>query len=116
MNRTQAHIRASKFYLCEPLPEDFDELDEYGLMDFIRDHRWQPFEDWGSQGIWELIDDLAIDMLKIHELATIATPEPEPEPAPKQPETCEFCDSEDIFHKGLCDGCFEDQYSDGARW
>lgn len=73
MNRSQAHIRASKFYLCEPLPEDFDELDEYGVMDFIRDHRWQPFEDWGSQSIWELIDDLAEDMLKIHELSTLPT-------------------------------------------
>ena len=104
------------FYLTDKLPSNFDELDEQDIMDFIRDHRWEPFEQWEPHGIWELIDDLGRDMLKIHELATIATPEPEPEPAPKQPETCEFCDSEDIFHKGLCGGCFEDQYSDGARW
>lgn len=116
MNRTQAHIRASMFYLTDELPSNFDELDEQDIMDFIRDHRWQPFEDWEPHGIWELIDDLARDMLKIHELATLATPEPEPEPAPKQPETCEFCDSEDVFRKCLCYGCWEDQYSDGAKW
>lgn len=114
MNKSQAHIRASKFYLCEPLPEDFDELDEYGVMDFIRDHKWQPFEDWGSQGIWELIDDLADDMLKIHELATLATPEPKPQP---DPECCEHCGkTDDALRSKLCYGCFEDQYSDGARW
>jgi hypothetical protein len=33
-----------------------------------------------------------------------------------QSETCQFCDSDDVFRKGLCYGCFEDQYSDGARW
>tara|TARA_B110000037_G_scaffold16088_1_gene16706 strand:- start:162 stop:509 length:348 start_codon:yes stop_codon:yes gene_type:complete len=53
------------------------------------------------------------DMLKIHELATIATPDPEPKP---DPECCEHCNLFDVFSKGLCQGCFEDQYSDGARW
>jgi len=108
MNKTQAYIRASKFYLTEELPLDFFELDEQEVTDFIRDNRWQPFEDWEPHGIWELIEDLAIDMLKIHELATVATL--------KEPETCEFCDSPDVFHCGLCEGCNSDQYSDGARW
>lgn len=65
MNKAQAYITASKFYLCEPFPADFDELDEYAVMDFIRDHRWQPFEDWEPHGIWELIEDLASEFLTI---------------------------------------------------
>jgi len=113
MNRTQAHIRASMFYLTDELPSNFDELDEQDVMDFIRDHRWQPFEDWEPHGIWELIDDLSKDMLKIHELATLSTPEPNPDP---KADCCQFCDSDDVFRTGLCQGCFEDQYSDGARW
>ena len=111
MNRTQAHIRASMFYLTDELPSNFDELDEQDIMDFIRDHRWQPFEDWEPHGIWELIDDLARDMLKIHELAT-----PTPEP---KPECCEHCGGEsncNELRSKLCYICFEDQYSDGARW
>jgi len=107
MNKIQAYVRASKFYLTEELPLDFFELDEQEVTDFIRDNRWQPFEDWEPHDIWELIEDLAIDMLKI-QLATVATL--------KEPETCEFCDSPDVFHCGLCEGCNADQYSDGARW
>ena len=110
MNRSQAYVRASRFYLTEELPSKFDELDEQDIMDFIRDHRWQPFEDWEPHGIWELIDDLAKEILEIHELAT---PDPEPEP---KPETCKHCESDDVFRKCLCYGCWEDQYSDGARW
>ena len=113
MNKIQAYVRASKFYLTEELPLDFFELDEQEVTDFIRDNRWQPFEDWEPHGIWELIDDLARDMLKIHELATIATPEPEPKP---EPECCEHCGSGDVLRSKLCYICFEDQYSDGARW
>ena len=51
--------------------------------------------------------------LIIKSLATIATPDPEPKP---DPECCEHCNLFDVFSKGLCQGCFEDQYSDGARW
>jgi len=109
MNKKQSYIRASKFYLTDELPSNFDELDEQDVMEYIRDHRWQPFEDWEPHGIWELIDDLARDMLKIHELATVATPKPEPK-------CCQFCDSDDVFRTGLCYGCWNDQYSDRARW
>jgi hypothetical protein len=113
MNRSQAYVRASRFYLTDELPSKFDELDEQDIMDFIRDHRWQPFEDWEPHGIWELIDDLAKEILEIHELATLATPDPEPE---HKPETCKHCESDDVFRKCLCYGCWEDQYSDGAKW
>lgn len=53
----------------------------------------------------EYIDFL--NRCKFHEPATLATPDPE---------CCEHCNLFDVFSKGLCQGCFEDQYSDGARW
>ena len=68
MNKTQAHIRASKFYLCEPLPENFDELDEQDVTNFIRENRWEPFEEWEPHGIWDLIEDLASEFLEISNL------------------------------------------------
>jgi hypothetical protein len=65
MTKTEAHITASKFYLCEPLPEDFDELDEQDVTDFIRDNKWEPFEEWEPHGIYWLIEDLASEFLNI---------------------------------------------------
>jgi hypothetical protein len=59
MKSTDPYIIASGFYLTEVLPEDFGELDEQEVMDFIKDHKWGLFEDWEPHGIWELIDALA---------------------------------------------------------
>ena len=78
MNKAQAYITASKFYLCEPLPEDFDELDEQEVTDFIRENKWEPFEEWEPHGIWELIEDLAAEFLIVtdnecNDLLTIHT-------------------------------------------
>ena len=65
MTKTEAHIRAADFYLCKPLPEDFDELDEQEVTDFIQAHKWEPFEEWEPPGIWELIENLASEFLLI---------------------------------------------------
>ena len=62
MTRKEAYIRASKFYLYEPFPEDFDKLDEQEVMDFIENNKWFPFENWEPHGIWELIEDLAVSV------------------------------------------------------
>ena len=43
----------------------------------------------------------------IIEPATLATPDPE---------CCEHCGNADVLRSKLCYICFEDQYSDGARW
>ena len=65
MKKTEAYITSSKFYLCEPLPENFDELDEQDITDFIKENKWEPFEDWEPHGIWELIEDLAVEFLNV---------------------------------------------------
>lgn len=68
MTKTEACIRAARFYLCDELPKDFDELDEQEVMNFIEENKWQPFEDWEAHGIWELIEDLATEFLKVTNL------------------------------------------------
>jgi hypothetical protein len=65
MKKTEAYITSSKFYLCEPLPENFDELDEQDVTDFIEENKWEPFEDWEPHGIWELIEDLAAEFINV---------------------------------------------------
>lgn len=65
MKKTEAYIIASKFYLSEPLPKGFDEIDEQDVANFIRDNRWEPFEHWEPSGIWGLIEDLASEFLRI---------------------------------------------------
>ena len=65
MNKTEAYITASKFYLTDELPSNFDELDEQDVTDFIRDNRWEPFEEWEPHGIWDLIEDLASEFLEV---------------------------------------------------
>ena len=59
MKKTEAYITSSKFYLCEPLPENFDELDEQDITDFIKENKWEP------HGIWELIEDLAAEFINV---------------------------------------------------
>jgi len=68
MTKTQAYIRASKFYLSEELPSDFFELDEQEVTDFIQDNAWQPFEQWEPRGIWDLIEDIASEFLEVSNL------------------------------------------------
>ena len=68
MTKTESYIRASKFYLTEELPSDLFELSQKEVADFIQENRWQPFEDWEPHGIWELIEDLAIEFLKVSNL------------------------------------------------
>jgi hypothetical protein len=68
MNKAQAYIRASRYYLTDELPSNFDELDEGDIMDFIRDRRWEPFEQWEPHGIWELIEDLAQEFIELKNL------------------------------------------------
>lgn len=59
MNVNKAYILASRFYLTDELPADFDKLDEQEVMNFIEEHKWEPLEYWEPHGVWELIDDLA---------------------------------------------------------
>ena len=78
MNKTQAYINASRFYLTDELPADLFELKEQEILDFISQSKWEPFEYWNPQDIWELIEGLAIEMIDIHKTAS-STPTPEPE-------------------------------------
>jgi hypothetical protein len=59
MKITDAYILASRFYLTDELPANIGDLDEQEVMDFIKDHKWEPLEYWEPDDIYDLIDDLA---------------------------------------------------------
>ena len=65
MTKTEAYIRASRFYLSEELPQDFESLDEEDVVTFIHENVWEPFDLWDSYDVLELIDDLACEFLDI---------------------------------------------------
>lgn len=102
MNKKQAITIASRFYLTHEIPDTLDDVQE--VLGFIGSNLWQPYDGWSVDDAWDLIQDLAKEMLRIHELATLATKE--------DPDTCEFCESEDMSaSSGLCHICAEDHYA-----
>jgi hypothetical protein len=52
-------ITASEGFLCNPLPDNWHELDGPDLDQFIRDNAWGPLEDWEPGEVWETIEAMA---------------------------------------------------------
>ena len=62
------HIaRASAQFLCERLPDNWQDMSDSALDQFMTDHAWEPFEYWPLEDVWELIDTLAMDFHDIAE-------------------------------------------------
>lgn len=51
--------QGSGFYLTEHLPDNWQELDENKLLDYIEQHLWQPFENWPPIDVLDEISTLA---------------------------------------------------------
>jgi hypothetical protein len=58
----RAMVAASGFCLCERLPEDFNNLDDDDMDEFVTQNAWQPFEQCTSNQMWGHIDNLATQM------------------------------------------------------
>ena len=55
-------IWASGQFLTQGLPDDYDQLTNEELDDFIQDHIWEPLETYDSSFIWEQIEHLALSI------------------------------------------------------
>ena len=62
MTKNEAIIKASSHYLTKDLPENFDEMEEDGIFDFIKSNVWQPFENSDEAFIASCIEELADDI------------------------------------------------------
>jgi len=58
----------SSQFLCEDLPNDWFEMKEEKLYDFLKENAWYPYEDWDGEKIFGAIEDLAVDMRAYIEL------------------------------------------------
>ncbi len=61
MTKKKAYILASRHFLTDEFPANWEELSDGDLDVFIDQHRWEPFEYHPTTFIWECIDGLAND-------------------------------------------------------
>ena len=52
-------------FIATPLPSDWDTWEEEKLDNFISDNYWEPFEYWDVNDVYELIDQLTIDVMNL---------------------------------------------------
>ena len=65
IKHTEIFARMSANFLATPLPSDWDTWEEEKLDNFISDNHWQPFEYWDVNDVYELIDQLTIDVMNL---------------------------------------------------
>ena len=65
MKKENAIILASTYYLCDDLPETFVEFNADELDQFLEANAWQPFENYSAADIWEYINDLADEFVRV---------------------------------------------------
>ena len=64
-NKTDYYRIASEFFLCNPLPQDYAEMDEDDFNAFLEENAWQPFEYWSADDMNEIIESLSYRMENI---------------------------------------------------
>jgi hypothetical protein len=62
MNRNELFQRLSGHFLSEHLPENWHEMSEKELSDFISENPWEPLEHLNADDIFGLIDVLTTDV------------------------------------------------------
>ncbi len=62
------HIaRASAHFLTERLPDNWQDMSDPAVDQFMINHAWEPFERWDIQDVWELIEQIAMEFYNIEE-------------------------------------------------
>jgi hypothetical protein len=65
MEKQTANILASRYYLCNELPKTYNELSDDELDLYLEANAWQPFEGCLASVLWELIEDLASEFVRV---------------------------------------------------
>ena len=53
---------ASQHFLTDSLPDDWQNMENEKIDEFIENHKWQPIEDWEIDDIWQQIGQIARSM------------------------------------------------------
>jgi hypothetical protein len=48
-------VLASGHFLCDLLPDNYDELEDHEVYQFCMDNAWEPFEYWCGKELFEVI-------------------------------------------------------------
>lgn len=64
MNHT-LYITASRHFLTDQLPQNWEDLEEEELNNFIYEHKCEFMWDYDIDYIWECIEGLALDIERI---------------------------------------------------
>lgn len=59
--------RAAEHYLCHPLPQDWVNMAEADLYEFLERFAWEPFEHCSGEFIWRAIHGLAKSFGSVYE-------------------------------------------------
>lgn len=51
------------FFLCEEIPDDWEEMDDDEFFEFIRESAWEPFEYWEGEKLFQEIESAASQMI-----------------------------------------------------
>jgi len=62
------HIaRASAQFLVERLPDNWQDMSDTALTQFMEHNAWEPFEYWDTSDVWELIEQVAMEYYNIEQ-------------------------------------------------
>ena len=53
---------ASQHFLTDSLPDEWQNMENEKIDEFIENHKWQPIEDWEIDDIWQQIGQIARSM------------------------------------------------------
>ena len=65
MTYEKIFARMSGHFLCQHLPDDWNDWPEEKLDKFFEDNEWEPLEYWPVNDVYELIDSLTRDVLNL---------------------------------------------------
>ena len=68
MTKEQSLVWASTHFLSTPFPADiFEYGDEDDILEHIKDHPWEVFEDHPALNVWSYIEALADDVRRLNQ-------------------------------------------------
>jgi len=53
----------SGHFLCESIPDNWEEIDDDEFFEFVSENAWEPFEYWEGKDLFSEIDSAASQMI-----------------------------------------------------
>ncbi len=60
------YVKASGQVLTEKLPDNWRDLEDTTLDDFVVEMAWEPYQFWSASELWNQINSVAYDFLTVY--------------------------------------------------